>query len=213
SVLLPEHGADPMDYDVLVSFATLPREVTPDGKRITGQVSVLGSYARRVGYGIPTTLVGPNQDYPGTSLPGYFDEKEKIFDHVVLHELGHVLGLPHEHQNPLWKGRPALIADEEVIKEKLHAIRGRFRTEFDPQVDQEIRKLWPGVQDGDAIQFSDWQPLEVPPGKFLEDYTVMAHPFWSALLREPPEGAQELKLRTHPSDKDFARLRHMYGQR
>src|SRR5688572_29879271 len=51
------------EYDILVSFAPLPLWFKgSDGVdvAVTGQTTALGSYARRVDYGLPSMVLGPN---------------------------------------------------------------------------------------------------------------------------------------------------------
>ncbi len=208
----------PVAYDVLVSFASTPAVIAGGDPvtLVTGQVSVLGSYAKRINHGTPTTLVGPNREFAyGRPLANYFDDP--IFAEIVLHELGHVLGIPHQHQNPLYKGRPAIQRNAEVSA-TLNGIREKYWTKFSPEVDQEIRNIWPALAVQESrVDFSDWHPYVQKrreegaenPTPRLERDSVMAHPIWSELTdltdlqdRGPPH--------TKPTAFDFTLLGEMY---
>jgi len=204
----------PIEYDVLVSFASTPAviagvdPVTP----VTGQVSVLGSYARRINHGTPTTLVGPNRNFvpKGKTLHDYF--YEPIFSEIVLHELGHVLGIPHQHQNPLYDGRPALKSDGEINR-ALDGIRETYWTQFAPEIEQEIRRPWPTLQpNGNDVPFSDWLPLYQNASQRLENRSVMVHPIWSSLTTL--SGLEALNPpHQNPTDFDLDLLNRMYPPR
>lgn len=222
----PREGAH-VEYDVLVSFASTPAKVVADRAadetHITGQLSVLGSYARRINYGTPTTVVGPNRDFipEGKQLGDYFDDP--FFEEIVVHEVGHVLGIPHQHQNPLY-ARPPLKTPKQ-IEDELVGIRRVYWTKFAPPIDSEIRKVWPGVENkrrsanfdpkSPLVFFSDWGPIENT-SKPLELQTVMAHPIWSRLT-EAKLSARELtevkQPRTQPFPFDLELLQRMYPQR
>jgi hypothetical protein len=96
-------------YDVLISLATLPvkippspltfRQKPPAGSRLVAQTVVmprseLGRFARRLEYGIPTAFLGT---YRAGETLGKFSARPE-WEHVVLHEFGHILGLSHPHQ-------------------------------------------------------------------------------------------------------------------
>ena len=201
-----------VEYDVLVSFASTPLRVLDPNPTyvttVTGQLSVLGSYARRINYGTPTTLVGPNREnIPASKALGdYFDDP--IFTHIVLHEVGHVLGIPHQHQNPLYRNRPDVI-DNYSIDAKLQGVRKKFWTQFDAEFDEEIRKLWPSLPENNGtIPFSDWSVYNGTSSERLENVTVMAHPIWSDLLVGTFPGTSVVHQAPQPYDLDL--LSKMY---
>lgn len=226
-------GADPyVDYDVLVSFAPLPVLAVPprrpDGtvdqrELVTGQVSVLGAYARRAEYGSPTTLVGPNTDESGcSSLADYFSGA--AYRYIVLHELGHILGLAHAHQNPLYRlnqarlGRPIVIDPSRVIA-VVNALAPQLQTRFFPgraaatirdELASELRDVWPHDPPIDGrIPYSDWLDVTVGEGRDLEHSTVMAHPGWSAIL-DHGRPTTLSAFPTGPGADDLNQLRLMY---
>jgi len=223
----PREG-ERLNYDVLVSFASTPAKVVAnnpsDETHITGQLSVLGSYARRINYGTPTTVVGPNRDFipEGKKLGDYFDDP--FFEEIVAHEVGHVLGIPHQHQNPLYSPRPPL-EDDNVIGKRLEDIRTIYWTKFAPPIASEIRNVWPHLEntsksaffeaEGPPVLFSDWARIDST-SKPLELETVMAHPIWTRLTKtrlSATELTEVKQPRTHPFEFDLALLQRMYPQR
>lgn len=220
-------GGPHVAYDVLVSFASTPAKVVAEKRRdethITGQLSVLGSYARRINYGTPTSVLGPNRDFipEGKALGDYFDDP--FFEEIVVHEVGHVLGIPHQHQNPLYGDRPRLKSDEQ-IKSELKTIRRVYWTKFSPPIASEISNLWPALPNteksprygkGPAVPFSDWRPIQSK-SEPLELVTVMAHPIWSRLTTErfpATRLAAARQPRTRPFAFDLELLQAMYPHR
>ncbi|HYQ43745.1 MAG TPA: hypothetical protein VER11_17315 [Polyangiaceae bacterium] len=206
-------GWTEIPYDVLVSFASTPAVIAGVAPitEITGQVSVLGSYARRINYGTPTTLVGPNRKFipTGKKLYDYF--KDPIFSEIVLHELGHVLGIPHQHQNPLYSGRPDVKNDSDVNL-ALNGIRTKYWTQFSPEIEQEIRRPWPSQpKQGSDVPFSDWEPF-TQGNQRLENESVMAHPIWSDLTTLASYPSLQPLNAPHqtPTSFDLALLAAMY---
>jgi len=108
---------------------------------------------------------------------------------VALHEIGHTLGFPHEHQNP----NSGIVWNEEVVYENLAAEPNRWtRKETYHNI---IRKL-----DPDAVQASNWDPN-----------SIMHYPFEKGLIKRPKEYAK-IKLVPAPglSDRDIAWVKHFY---
>jgi hypothetical protein len=103
-------GDKALAYDVLISFAPMPL-VIPSNPHLDDAAhaliyaqSTLGSYAKRVGFGCPTTYLGCPRHFsrktadPARADDDWFNSPEGWY--AILHEVGHILGLAHEHQNP-----------------------------------------------------------------------------------------------------------------
>jgi hypothetical protein len=209
-------GGQVVDYDVLVSFLPLPvylpaNEQHPTETLVGTSASDLGRYALRSEYGVPTVFLGPlAHAKPET----WFTSPEGIF--TVVHELGHVLGLPHEEQNPLADDLPWKSIDEIVAIVKA---RGALADGVDVKafIEDAITTKWPGEQ-----RFSDWrQPAAAEPGYDFK--SVMAKPSYRCLLRGvhgpscKPEGCptyeSDLARLGNPTDGDLRHLNVVYGER
>lgn len=84
---------------------------------------------------------------------------------TAIHEIGHTLGLPHEHQNPF----AGIVWDEEAVYAALAQPPNRWdRAKTFHNI---IRKLPP-----DSVQGSQWDPD-----------SVMHYPFEPGLIREPAQ--------------------------
>ena len=84
---------------------------------------------------------------------------------TAVHEIGHTLGLPHEHQNP----KAGIVWDEEAVFQNLAGdpnFWDRNKTFFNI-----IRKLLP-----DTVQGSNWDPN-----------SIMHYSFDPGLIKEPAE--------------------------
>jgi hypothetical protein len=111
------------DYDVLVSLDPLPRDLYDPltgehRERIFLPQSQLGSFARRLDYGVPTIYLGPFAKTE--SLTKHYESKGIAY--YVLHEFGHVLGLGHAHQSPRRRQRWKADAEKAVALHKIEQI-------------------------------------------------------------------------------------------
>jgi hypothetical protein len=217
-----------MDYDVLVSLDPL---IGPDRRaRIQrrdpfdpgGRVrpvrlphAELGSYARRIDYGEPTAYLG--SPFHELSVLEFLGTTAGA--HAVVHEFGHVLGLPHTHQNPLYAGAP-YRSDLSVIINTAFDLRGNDRLD-EAAVREQITEPWEG-----NAQFSDWLS---GPQALAELHSVMAHPALGALISSAGKGdeiggqlrsallkPEDLEAKapfvpTRPTATDLNHLLHMYA--
>jgi len=232
-------------YDVLVSLTPLdPVQEPPTDEQLPGAIhrlprAQLGTYARRVPLGTPTVYLGRPQymkDGPAaTSVSQYFNSDQ--FGHCIVHEFGHVLGLPHEHQNPRaqtnWKAAPAIatifsaatgLTPERFVDEA----PDQFTPDGEPIpketllefIRTQILEPWPTTMvPGQGPKFSDWR--DPPAEDDDEDYdfdSIMTDPMWrqyvtyrgvmASLAANPLLGS--LFSLQRPTDSDLAHLQTMY---
>ena len=213
-------NGDPVqDYDVLVSLATLPlgRGTAQTQEDVENVVflpgSELGRYCQRVDYGVPTTYLGTRPFYDGTPSE-YFHSNE--FWHWCVHEFGHVLGLPHEHQNPKVQAKIAAGMKTPPEVQKILALAlGDTRNETPnpritlAEVEEEITTAWPVPRGADgAFLYSDLR--DYPEGKVPDDSdSVMFHIYWQRLLLKA-EGNEPPRFLESPTPGDLAQVRAMY---
>lgn len=107
---------------------------------------------------------------------------------TALHEIGHTLGLPHEHQNP----QAGIVWDEEAVYAALAAPPNRWSRQKTYQ--NIIRKI-----DPDTVQGSSWDPD-----------SVMHYPFEAGLIREPAKYQGGLTPAGGLSDRDKAWVKTFY---
>jgi hypothetical protein len=84
---------------------------------------------------------------------------------TALHEIGHTLGFPHEHQNPY----AGIVWDEEAVYKSLAQPPNSWSR--DKTYQNIIRKIAP-----DTVQGSNWDPN-----------SVMHYPFEPGMIKEPPQ--------------------------
>jgi hypothetical protein len=107
---------------------------------------------------------------------------------TAVHEIGHTLRFPHEHQNP----NAGIVWDEEAVYAALAEPPNswpRERTHFNI-----IRKIAP-----DTVQGSEWDPD-----------SVMHYPFRAGLIREPARYTGGLVPAGGLSDRDKTWVRTFY---
>jgi hypothetical protein len=186
----------PIDYDILVSLEPLDGRVCDElGRPVEIPQSELGNYARRVDRGVATMYVGQPQ--------GLLDRDRKVMDsgaypaseafqHFVVHEFGHALGLTHLHQSPaLNEAAMELLRNELGVPEKDErafdaAIIELIHKELGIRVprgypEEAVRGRWPGND-----EYSEWPKIDrLRAGNHLREW-----------LGEPLEGAAREERRS-----------------
>jgi hypothetical protein len=107
---------------------------------------------------------------------------------TAVHEIGHTLGFPHEHQNPL----AGIVWDEEAVYRALAAPPNewdRAKTFYNI-----IRKINP-----DAVQGSNWDPD-----------SIMHYPFEAGLIKEPSRYQTGLQPQGGLSSRDITWVKTFY---
>lgn len=107
---------------------------------------------------------------------------------TAIHEIGHTLGFPHEHQNP----NAGIVWDEEAVYAALaKPPNGWTREKTHWNI---IRKISP-----DTVQGSSWDPD-----------SVMHYPFGPGLIREPAQYRQGVSPAGGLSQRDITWVRSFY---
>jgi len=107
---------------------------------------------------------------------------------TAIHEIGHTLGFPHEHQNP----NAGIVWDEEAVYQALAQPPNywdRAKTFYNI-----IRKI-----PADTVQGSNWDPD-----------SIMHYPFSSGLIREPAKYRNGLDPAGGLSERDRVWVRTFY---
>lgn len=109
---------------------------------------------------------------------------------TVLHEIGHTLGFPHEHQNP----KAGIVWNEEAVYEAL----AQSPNCWDRQktFSNIIRKL-----PSNEVEGTVWDPD-----------SIMHYPFEGGLIKQPEKYASGLKPAGGLSEKDKSWARKLYPQ-
>jgi hypothetical protein len=107
---------------------------------------------------------------------------------TALHEIGHTLGFPHEHQNPF----AGIVWDEEAVYAALARPPNRWprNTTFY----NIIRKITP-----DEVQGSNWDPD-----------SVMHYPFQPGMIKEPQDYRNGIQPAGGLSARDIAWVKNFY---
>lgn len=107
---------------------------------------------------------------------------------TAVHEIGHTLGFPHEHQNP----NAGIVWDEEAVYEELAKPPNRWdrqKTYYNI-----IRKIEP-----DTVQGSNWDPN-----------SIMHYPFEAGLINEPVQYRNGLDPAPGLSNRDKTWVKSFY---
>ncbi len=112
--------------------------------------------------------------------PGKFD--------TAIHEIGHTLGFPHEHQNP----NAGLVWNDEAVYEWLSGSPNNWDRET--VYWNVLKKIEP-----DSIDGTKWDPN-----------SIMHYSFDAGLIREPEKYQQGLKPEHGLSSKDIAQVKLFY---
>ncbi len=107
---------------------------------------------------------------------------------TAVHEIGHTLGLPHEHQNP----NAGIVWEEEAVYTALAKPPNRWSRQTTYW--NIIRKI-----DPDTVQGSSWDPD-----------SIMHYPFEAGLIREPAQYRQGLQPAGGVSQRDVTWIRTFY---
>lgn len=108
---------------------------------------------------------------------------------TAVHEVGHTLGFPHEHQNP----NAGIVWDEEAVYTTLAEPPNSWPR--DKTYYNIIRKI-----DPDTVQGSNWDPN-----------SIMHYPFGPGLIERPERYATGLTPDPGLSDRDRAWVRAFYS--
>lgn len=210
-----QYVADQDEYDLIVNLDPLPQTQTRerlDGSPFTVEVRVpqsdLGTYGLRHPLDKPTTYVGLPAGGISDGRRLLHDSNEyfqsNAFRHIVLHEFGHILGLPHLNQGPDFN-RLVTISPSQAheIRQLLVGDPDDARW-LDTQFFRENFELpWPGAQ-----AHSDW-PTTVPTPAETEQHIMFPLPI-QGLLTNARTLTLAYKSNLDTSDRSW--LQMLYDQ-
>jgi hypothetical protein len=158
------------------------------------EVSSISEAEIRIGFlqsGRTWSYVGRDViDIPGqqerTMNYGWSIEQDPRGVDVAVHEIGHTLGFPHEHQNPF----AGIVWDEEAVY-RYFAQQGWDRDDTDHNV---LRKLQPAEVEG-----TDWDPN-----------SIMHYGFPAGLILQPAEYRDGIDPQLGLSESDRNEVRKFY---
>jgi hypothetical protein len=206
-------------YDVL---ASCPRKTTTASGPIEAQSgrSQIGSYARRQDYLTPTLILpleGPATTW--TKAADGFELEDLV---AGMHEMGHVLGLPHAHQSPKLGLDPVwqpIASPAYATWFAQFGLPAPTQTELEAFIDGDLKSTCWGRPDN-----SHWWPFE--PNQFVD--SIMTYPsledclagasttrvFGPLLSSGGVAGVSgpELESWTIPTEDDWRLLVEMYGR-
>ncbi len=107
---------------------------------------------------------------------------------TILHEIGHAMGFPHEHQNP----KAGIVWDEEAVYSALAAAPNFWSRE--QTFHNIIRKISP-----DDVQGSSWDPN-----------SIMHYPFGANMIIAPPKYKDGLSPEDGLSNRDISWVKQFY---
>ncbi len=107
---------------------------------------------------------------------------------TAIHEIGHTLGFPHEHQNP----NAGIVWDEEAVYRDLGGPPNNWPRQ--KTFHNIIRKI-----DPDTVQGSNWDPN-----------SIMHYPFKAGLIKEPTKYRSGLQPEPGLSDRDKTQVLFFY---
>jgi hypothetical protein len=148
-------------------------------------------------------------DYFGLGAPV---SRTREFEGAVVHEFGHVLGIPHLHQSPLvhpkWNDVGALEAILEAgIGVSLDA--DFIQTQITLPLPGTAKGPRAGATERSGAMFSDWPATPAVDSAGNPIDSAMTHPFQGALLLPPRPPLLQRFLKPQPADLDF--LKAMYS--
>jgi hypothetical protein len=107
---------------------------------------------------------------------------------TAIHEIGHTLGFPHEHQNP----KAGIVWDEEAVYAELAK----------PPNEWDREKAWYNIIrkiKEDTVQGTSWDPN-----------SIMHYPFGTGLIKEPEEYKNGIFPEAGLSERDKAWVKTIY---
>jgi hypothetical protein len=224
----PAAKLDPfLDYELLINLDPLSLEndtpTNTTGDKVYLPTSELGSYARRLDYGVPSMYLGPVRAFaqglgstPLDVLVKYYTSEHAHSVDVkraVAHEFGHALGMPHENQNPQCATCIHAVNDDVVARlRRLYAELGLDPDKLGDFADLVSNQfcVWP-----DGLTFSDWRS-HTHGASVLVPNSVMTAPHYAYIAlgcasTQAPEYKAFIQNTATPTNEDTAHLRAMYA--